>query len=62
MLKKLHLNLKFKTTTNPPICLIEGNPSAEHYKSNVLKPQKEPMAQLKPKLANVARKYVVQMW
>lgn len=24
---------QIQTTANPPICLIEGTPSAEHYKS-----------------------------
>ncbi|MCZ1178701.1 hypothetical protein [Acinetobacter pittii] len=52
---------QIQTTTNPSICLIEGNPSAEHYKSikriKAAKGTYGGFEEVKPKLANVARKY-----
>ncbi|MEI1688349.1 hypothetical protein V8P55_08615 [Acinetobacter baumannii] len=50
-----------QTSANSPICLIEGIPSAEHYKSikriKAAKGTYGGFEEVKPKLANVARKY-----
>lgn len=52
---------QIQTTANPPICLIEGTPSAEHYKSikriKAAKGTYGGFEEVKPKLAIVARKY-----
>ncbi|MFI8144564.1 hypothetical protein [Acinetobacter sp. ABJ_C5_2] len=52
---------QMQTTANPPICLIEGTPSAEHYKSikriKAAKGTYGGFEEVKPKLANAARKY-----
>ncbi|WP_224973138.1 hypothetical protein [Acinetobacter oleivorans] len=52
---------QMQITANPPICLIEGTPSAEHYKSikriKAAKGTYGGFEEVKPKLAIVARKY-----
>ena len=52
---------QMQTTANPPICLIEGTPSAEHYKSikriKAAKGTYGGFEEVKPKLAIIARKY-----
>lgn len=52
---------QMQTTANPPICLIEGTPSAEHYKSikriKAAKGTYGGFEEVKPKLAIVASKY-----
>lgn len=52
---------QIQNVVNPPICLIEGTPSAEHYKLikriKAAKGTYGGFEEIKPKLAIVARKY-----